>query len=42
LPDDTAVDIGIPRARSPASVITVKSRGAPHLDGRAAKGSLQW
>ena len=40
LPDDTAVDIDIPSGTQPGDVITVKSRGAPRLDGRG-KGSLQ-
>ncbi len=40
LPDDTAVDVDIPSGTQPGDVITVKSRGAPRLDGRG-KGSLQ-
>jgi len=40
LPDETVVSVDLPAGTQPGSVLTVKGKGAPRIDGRG-RGSLQ-
>jgi molecular chaperone DnaJ len=41
LPDDTEVSLPIPAGTQPGEVLTLRGKGAPRVDGRSGRGSLQ-